>query len=472
MSALAGVWARRGAPLPERALERMCRVLRWLGPDGEHAVRTPGVAMAIRPFHTAPGAPAGQPLRAPDGSLVIFAGRIDNAGEVSRALGGEPGRAAPAGLLALAAYRRWGVEGFGKLVGDFALSLWDAPRRRMVLAVDSMGRVPLYYHLGPEHLYWASSARALLAGAGLEPRLDGDFVANYLANRPSAGSPFQGVAQLPGGHALVAGDGRAEVHRYWAFDPGHRVRYAADADYEAHFRELFDEAVACRMQTDGPVWCELSGGVDSTTILFTAERLAAEGRVSAPSVRTVSYVFDRATSSDERVWIRAAEERLGRSGLHVSEEECPILTPLPRDYRPDLPSNQICYLARQDRLAHAMAEDGSRVVLSGIGGDQLFWSEPPEAMELADLAAERRYGDMLRQCGVWSRALCWPFLKTLWVGGMFPLLPERWQARLQRSNPMGEWFDPSFVRQTGLHQRLMGSSDDLGFRTPSASMQY
>lgn len=472
MSALAGVCARRGAPLDGGALERMCRALAWLGPDGEHAVRTPALAMAVLPFHTAPGAPPVQPLQGADGSLVAFAGRVDNAAEVSLALGGRPGRAAPAAALALAAYRRWGVEGFGRLVGDFALALWDAPARRLVLAVDAMGRVPLYYHLADEHLYWASRARPLVAGAGLGGEVEEDFVANFLANRPSSGSAFRGVSQLEGGYALVLEGGRAELKRYWTFDPESRLRYASDGEYEEHFRELFDTAVACRMDTGGPVWCELSGGVDSTTILFTAERLAREGRVSAPAVRTVSYVFDGATSSDERPWIGLAEERLGRAGLHLSEEACPILSHLPAGFHPDLPTNQLCYHARQDRLAHAMAEDGARVVLSGIGGDQLFWSEPPAALALADLAADRRLGELMRACGTWSRALKWPFLKTLWVGGCFPLLPPAVQARLQRSNPMGEWLDPAFVRRTGLGERLLGSRDDLGFAVPSASMQY
>ncbi|WP_420125455.1 asparagine synthetase B family protein [Longimicrobium sp.] len=471
MSALAGVCSRRGAPLPDGALERMCRGMEWLGPDGEHAARTPPVAMAVRPFHTAPGAPAAQPLRAADGSLIAFAGRVDNAAEVAADQGAES-RAVAAGALALAAYRRWGVEGFGRLVGDFALALWDAPAARLVLAVDALGRVPLYYHPGAEHLFWASRARPLVDGAGLAGTVDEDFLANFLANRPSTGSAFRDVSQLPGAHALVMEGGRAELRRYWSFDTSRRVRYATDAEYEAHFRALFDQAVACRMDTGGPVWCELSGGVDSTTILFTAERLVAEGRVSAPAVRTASYVFDRAASSDERAWIRLAEERLGRAGLHLSEDACPILAPLPPGFRPDLPTNQLCYVARQDRLAQAMADDGARVVLSGIGGDQLFWSEPPEALVLADLAAERRLGEMLRACATWSRALHWPFLKTLWVGGCFPLLPARWQARLQRFNPMGEWLDPAFVRRTGLGERLLGSRDDQGFDVPSASLQY
>lgn len=473
MSALAGVCARQGAPVPAGALERMSRGLAWLGPDGEHAVRTASLAMLVRPFHTAPGAPAGEPLQALDGSLLAFAGRVDNPDEVRRALGGDAGPGAGPEALALAAYRRWGIEGFGRLVGDFTLALWDAPRRRMVVAVDALGSVPLYYHAGPEHLYWASHARPLLDAAGLPMVLDDEYVADYMANRPSAGSIFRGIMQIPGGHALVMEDGgRADLRRYWTFDTGREVRYATDAEYEAHFTELFDEAVACRMQTGGPVWCELSGGVDSTTILFTAERLIREGRVSASALRTASYVFDHATSSDERVWIRQAEERLGRTGLHISEAECPILAPVPPGYRPDVPTNQICYVSRQDRLANAMAEDGARVVLSGIGGDQMFWSEPPEALPLADLVAQRRVGELLRQCGVWSRHLCWPYLKTLWVGGIFPQLPARWQAKLQRSNPMGEWLDPAFLERTRLRERLMGSRDDLGYALPSASMQY
>ena len=471
MSALAGVYARRGAALPIQALARMSREMAWVGPDGEHTACTPPVAMTVRALQVLPGALDAKPHETADGSLVSFTGRIDNAPEVWRALG-EPHRATPPGLLALAAYRRWGVEGFGRLVGDFVLALWDARHGRMVLAVDAMGTVPLYYHLGTEHLLWASRCRPLLQAAGLGTELDDEFVANFLANLPSPGSPFRGVSQLLGAHALVVEGDRAELLRYWRPDATRQLRYATDAGYEEHFHEVFDGAVAARMQTAGPVWCELSGGVDSTTILFAAERLMREGKVLAPELRTVSYVFDGATSSDERPYIGMAEKQLGRAGLHISEEEYPILAPLPADYLPDLPSNQICYLARQDRLARAMADDGARVVLSGVGGDQLFWSEPPEALPLADLAAERRVGELLRQCAVWSKALGWPFLKTLWVGGFFPLLPARWQAKLQRFNPMGEWVDAGFVERMGLDVRILGSRADVDFALPSSAFQY
>jgi asparagine synthase (glutamine-hydrolysing) len=472
MSALAGVYARRGAALPVQALARLSRAMAWVGPDGEHTACTPPVAMTVRPLSVVPGAADAHPHETADGSLVSFTGRIDNVAELWRALGGEPRRATPAGLLALAAYRRWGVEGFGRLVGDFALAIWDARERRVVLAVDAMGAVPLYYHVGTEYLFWASRCRPLLEAAGLRTELDDEFIANFLANLPSPGSPFRGVSQLLGGHALVVDGDRSELCRYWRPDPTHQIRYATDAQYEEHFLQVFDAAVAARMQTAGPVWCELSGGVDSTTILFAAERLMREGKVLAPDLRTVSYVFDGATSSDERPYIGLAEAQLGRAGLHISEEEYPILAPLPADYFPDLPSNQICYLARQDRLAHAMAEDGARVVLSGVGGDQLFWSEPPEALPLADLAAERRVGELLRQCAVWSNALGWPFVKTLWVGGFFPLLPARWQAKLQHFNPMGEWVDAAFVERMGLDVRILGTRADVDFALPSSALQH
>jgi hypothetical protein len=97
------------------------------------------------------------------------------------------------------------------------------------------------------------------------------------------------------------------------------------------------------------VWCELSGGVDSTTILFAAERLMREGKVLAPDLRTVS-TSSTAPPARTSGLHRLAEEQLGRAGLHISEEEYPILAPHPADYlRP--PVHQICYLARQDRLA-------------------------------------------------------------------------------------------------------------------------
>jgi asparagine synthase (glutamine-hydrolysing) len=474
MSAIGGMYSMDGAPAERETLRELSRALRPMGPDGEEFFAAAGVGMVYRPFHTdAASRGEVQPVSAGDGLVLAFDGRIDNEGELRGLLGlaAEPGLRGPA--LMLAVFRRWGADGFARVIGDFALALWDGSRKRLVLATDGMGRRPLYYLHTPGRVYWASMCRPLLQAGGIAPEIDDGYVADYLANRVPSGSPFRGIGQVPGGHVLEAGAEGAEVRRYWAPDVNAEIRYRTDREYEEHFAELFREAVACRLKADGPVTCELSGGVDSSTIVCMADRLVREGAAETPGIRTASFVFDHSASSDERRYIRMIEEHLGRAGLHINEETGPLLQPLNPGLVPDTPSNRLLFMARQDHLNREMTAMGSRVVLSGIGGDQLFFSQPSPGQPLADLLVQGRVVEALRTCGAWSHAAGGlPYLKTLWMGGIRPLLPRRLDAALQPAWQMAEWLDPAFVRRTGFRERMLRRGDDVGFRLPSRAEQW
>jgi asparagine synthase (glutamine-hydrolysing) len=471
VSALAGIYARDGGPADHGMLARVGRGLASMGPDNETVAHSASVAMLFRPFHTdAESRVSPQPAAAADGTLLCFDGRLDNAAELAKVLCASTSPAPRAIDIVLSAYREWGTGAFGRLIGDFALALWDAPARRLLLCADAMGRRPLYYNLTPGRVAWSSRCRPLLRGVGLPVRIDEEYVAEFLANRPTTHSPFCGISLVPGAHVLIVHADRHELHRYWAFDTGHTVRYGSDLEYEEHFSELFEEAVACRARADAPVFAELSGGLDSSTVVAAARERAIRSPEEIAEIKTVSYVFDGARGSDERPFIHLAEEQFGGRGLYLSERDHPLLLPVPHGFEPDLPTNQLFYLARHDRLAREMAKTGSRVILSGIGGDQMFWSEPPPGLPLADHLARGRVRDLARECGAWSRATRWPYHRMLWKGAIRPLLPRRVLAGTRRR--VGEWVNPAFAHRMQLWERHLGIPDDLGFAVPSTAMQY
>lgn len=473
MSAIGGTFSRTGAPSDRSILASLSRSLRQTGPDGEHFAGSASVSMLYRPFHIERDSRLSvQPVETSDGSLLSWAGRLDNETDLRHALAEDLQEGAGTATLVLAAYRKWGCDAFARLIGDFALALWDAPEQRLILACDSMGRCPLYYHVTPERVAWSSRARALHAALGLPLAFNKEYIAHYFVNRPSVHSPFAGIETVPGGHALVVDRASAKLVRYWSFDPGKQIRYRSDEEYEAHFNELFREAVACRMKAEGPVFAELSGGLDSSSIVCAADRLLAGGETESRELHTVSYVFNRSTTSDERQYIRLVEEQRGQQGIHLSEEEYPILSPLPESFAPDLPTNQICYLARYDHTVRQMNASGARVLLSGIGGDQMFWSEPPLGLPLADLLVEGRIATLLRDCRTLARRRRVPFLKTLWEGAGRPFLSQKWQARTSASRDrVGSWFDAGFAERMALQERRQ-EVDDLKFPLPSSSQQY
>jgi asparagine synthase (glutamine-hydrolysing) len=472
MSALAGVWAVGNAPVPTELLARISRALERMGPDGETTAEFPSGRMVFRPFHTDAASRRSPGPLASDGYLLAFGGRLDNAAEVRRTLRYAVPHASDAELV-LATYRAAGIEGFASLVGDFALSLWDPTRKQLLLACDALGRRALYYHRNAEHLFWASECRPLLQAVG-RVSLDDEFVADYLANRVSVGhSPFQGIHAVPAGHVLVVDDGAdARLVRYWQFDPGYRVTYRTDAEYAEHFSSLFREAVACRMRADGPVVCELSGGLDSSSIACTADALVRGGHVEAPSIRTVSHVYRTSATSDETPYIEQVERLLGQRGEWVLDDEWPLLQPLPKGLRPDLPSGRLASAAAEGRVDTLMKGWGSRVLLCGIGGDQLFWSQPYVGLPLADHLVRGQLVELFRAGVAWSRWQGHALPGVLWAGAVKPLLPRAWQLRVEPEERMGEWIDSEFARRTQLPARMLPGVDDVGFHLPSTSRQY
>src|SRR5262249_47006264 len=151
--------------------------------------------------------------------------------------------------------------------------------------------------------------------------------------------------------------------RFWGLNPKREIHYQTDAEYEEHFRYLFREAVCCRLRSDQPVWAELSGGFDSSSIVCMAHDLWEHGEAEAPAVETVSRVFDEAQGSDERKFIKPVEAKIGKKGLYLREDDYRMVSPLGEKYSKVFP-NPIADLAEYyHALSNAMKERGARVVL-------------------------------------------------------------------------------------------------------------
>lgn len=473
MSAIAGVFSRCGLAVREDQVRSLARALRRLGPDGHRVTCRGPVGMV----HSAFGVDHESRLRADplvtdDGYILSVNGRVDNVGDIECRLPRRSRHRAGRSQLILEAYRKWGVASFGMLIGDFAFALWDPRQECLLLCCDSLGRYSLYYHCDRDRVTWCSLAWPLVTDVPLHLEFDEEYIADFLAHRVSDHGPYKGVNVVLGGHVVLVDKATAKDMRYWSFDATRSVRYQSDADYEEHFREVFREAVACRLQTDAPVFCQLSGGVDSSSIACVANDLVRSGAVEAPELETVSFVFADSVSADESDFIATVERHLGKPGGRISERDCTILSPLPESFAGDTPTNRLWFISHDDHLARIMRTRGSRVLLSGIGGDQLFWSQYYPGMPVANLLASGRLFDALRCSLEWARAAHSSIFEVLWFGGCWPLLPRRWQGRVRWEGAFGEWFAPSFVRRMNLIERSLPMPDDVGFRLPTARMQY
>jgi asparagine synthase (glutamine-hydrolysing) len=407
MSAIAGIYREEALPTDAPArLAEMQQHLASIAPDGSRQLCGARVGMAFSAFHiTSDSRKVPQPYQR--GTLwVSWDGRLDNRTEVARRIASEAGTPVEPLTdveLVAHAYETLGDRAIGLLVGDFAVAIWDGRRQRLILARDGLGARPLFYRQDGETLYWGSTLGVLRVAGQESLGVDDRWLAAYLLRLvPADGTPYRDVRKIPAGHMLIVDRDGHHWLRHWTLGRHPEIRYRCDADYEEHFREIFFDAVRVRMRTGGaPLCCELSGGLDSSSIACVAHHLLRTESVEARDVLTYSIVYDRASTADEREFITQVEERLGKKGIHLLEDEHPMLAA-----GFERPWSEIPYFLQTLRAPHVyagqrLAETGTRVVLTGAGGDQLLWNDVEAPYSLADLAMAGRYRELWHQLGKW-----------------------------------------------------------------------
>ncbi|HZI49787.1 MAG TPA: asparagine synthase-related protein, partial [Pyrinomonadaceae bacterium] len=375
--------------------------------------------------------------------------------------------------IVMAAYLKWGANFLPKIIGDFALSLWNPATQSLLLARDAIGPRTLYYHQNEDRIIWTTDLASLLDLVGIPLEINDEYVAGFFTNFPEPGlTPYRDINGVPPANSVHVTRNSVRISRFWRLDPDHEIRYRSDAEYEEHFRHVFREAVRCRLRVDGPVWSELSGGMDSSSIVCMAHDIMKRGEAQATSLNTVSRVFDEASRSDERRYILPVEQQIGKSGLHLSEDKYRILAPLDPEYVPTIPSYVANIAAYCKAVNTAMRESGSRVLLSGLGGGELLLGDGDPFPELADLLVQLKFASLHRRLRTWSEALNKTYSHVLWTNVVLPLLPKSLQfARRRASSRILRFYNQDFIKRMHLRERMFGPADIFGFRRPGGRYQ-
>lgn len=264
-------------------------------------------------------------------------------------------------------YRQWGVDVFRRLRGMFAVALWDAPQRCLVLARDGIGKKPLYYHYGPAGLAFASEIKALLVLPWVPRRPDMTAIHDYLSFQHTLcpATAFEDIHRVPQGHFMVISDDRLPRSQpFWFLPPPAQAQARSIDVLKEEIIALLDAAVKARMVSDVPVGALLSGGVDSSAVV------AFMAKASGQPVKTFSIGFAE-TEYDERHFARLVAERFGTDHheLVLDQLNCrDVLGQLAWHYGEPfadpsaIATYHVCALARRQ----------VSVVLTGDGGDESF----------------------------------------------------------------------------------------------------
>lgn len=347
--------------------------------------------------------------------VLAWDGRLDNRSDLllrlKESLQGDTSNAA----LALAAYERWGIDGLVHLIGDWSLVLRDHSRHTFVLASDFAGVRPLYYCMQGGRVLWSGHLQSLVHTTGISD-LDEQYVRGFLqfGGCPNR-TPYKGIYSVPAGHVVCVSANDTKVHRFWSLPTGDEIRYRDERRYADQLRTLFEEAVSVRLQAESPVLAELSGGLDSSSVVSMAGHLIRSGAACATGLNSVSFEW---RNSLDQPFIQEMETFCGIEGVHISTHDVPIISEsqvgkaIPAAFQP-----------LRAAVAAVASRAGAATVLTGQNGDLIMGNWFDDSLQVAASLRRFRLGRGCKEALAWSRVLRLPVYRVLWRAAQAALPP-------------------------------------------------
>jgi len=448
MSLYAGIWRFDDPRRDVEFLNSAVKLLSPLSPDGTRSLQQENLSIVYGGFcTTAESRNEVQPFRSPSGSIYMWDGQLDNRADLLRQFSHALTQESPDVSIVATAYEHWGDAAFAKLVGDWALAVWDSRNRFLILAKDVIGPRHLYWHISSQHVSWSTSLEIIQAFDHCHGSLNEAYIAGWLCGLPSPDlTPYSAVHSVHPGFRVRVRPGTHDCARFYNFDSTKRIQYRADREYEEHFRAVFCESVRRRLRSDRPVLAELSGGMDSSSIVCLADTLIANGQSQSPRLDTVSFYDSTEPNWNELPYFSIVEQKRGRHGQHIDVSQSNMSVPglraaafgsTPCDYPLD-PTEAA-------EFANCLVVNGNRILLSGIGGDEVLGGVPSPVPELADHLARARFVLLGQRLVRWALAIRQPVI-SLMTSTCKSFLP-RTTSSIVRSLPAGEWLRSEFVRR-------------------------
>jgi asparagine synthase (glutamine-hydrolysing) len=356
------------APVHAPDLAAMCDAIVHRGPDDEGRFVSGAVGLGMRRLSIIDLAGGHQPMQSADGAVtIVFNGEIYNYREVRQQLEsrGHRFRTSSDTESILHAYAEHGLDCLRLLNGMFAFAIWDAREARLFMARDRLGIKPLYLYQDARRLVWASEIKALLVDPSIPREVDREALAYFLRYgyvAPPA-TLLRHVRKLPAAHYLVAAGGNVTVHPYWSI--GYAEAGGSEDEHAEAVYGALKQAVRRQLVADVPLGAFLSGGLDSSSIVHLMSEVTGT-RVSTYSIGFTGPDVFHSELDDARSL--AAHRQTDHHEIVVRPDVAALIPKLV--YHLDEPMADSSFVVTY--LVSELAVKTVKVILSGVGGDELF----------------------------------------------------------------------------------------------------
>ncbi|MFA5388570.1 MAG: asparagine synthase (glutamine-hydrolyzing) [Candidatus Omnitrophota bacterium] len=369
----------------ENLIRKMCEVLVHRGPDSEGvevldsaasrsrsnsigSSSSVSVGLGHRRLAIIDLSPAGhQPMSNEDGAIwIVLNGEIYNFLELKKALEkkGHRFKSHTDTEMVLHLYEDKGVECLKDMRGPFAFAIWDSHKDRLFIARDRIGKKPLFYTYKNQTLTFASEIKSILQDPETSVEVNRPTITDYLSYGyvPTPETAFKNIMKLPPAHFMIYEKGNIKLEKYWELDFSRKIRMSEE-DYCDRTMELLEECTKIRLISDVPLGAFLSGGIDSSVVVYMMSKL------NSKPVKTFSIGFNEEKYSELK-YARIISDRFKTEHREyiVKPNAIELLPKLVWHYNEPyadssaLPSYYVAQMTRQEVT----------VALNGDGGDECF----------------------------------------------------------------------------------------------------
>jgi len=469
MSGLFGVYYRDGRPQDSNILSRMAESVAHRGPDANNIWQDGAIALGHCMLQTTPES-LGEKLPYADnntGNVITSDARIDNREDLAKQLGltERLKSGIPDSQLILVAYNKWAEKCVDYLLGDFAFAIWDAKRQHLFCARDNFGVKPFYFYFSDNNFVFGSEIRQVAEHPFVSLRLNEGMLAEYLTNYSISKDEthFTDIKRLPAAHYIVVNSHQLNINSYWELKPQKRIWYKNDDEYVEHFLEIFGDAVRCRLRSAKKVGAYLSGGLDSSSIVGMAYYLDDCKYNSNIEIFSLSLP---GRDCDETKYINSV----------IKKWNCPHHIIRIHEYQqvdwlrhinqtlefPDPPN-----LTMLDPLMKEVGSNDIHIMLSGLGGDELFSGSPFGYLDLLRRRKIKQFVEEYKyntQSGI-NKALTRAAANILW-----PIIPKSIRGKLLfiKAKPhFPPWVSNRTIEQ--IEQRIRVNKKNIGMEYTNLS---